>query len=540
MDSKFHLNDIKHFINGRYIDNILSTTTSASNSSSFPPGLNSRLPVINPCTEEVLCYIPVGDELLVNAAVGAAKAAKKSWSQLSGSIRAEYLEAIATAIDERKEEFARVEALNTGKPYPECEWDIDDVSACFRYFATLARELDTRQMEEVKEIPNEDPANPEYKAFLRYESIGVVGAIVPWNYPLLMASWKIAPAIAAGCTVVLKPSEVTPLTILMMGKIFNDVNLPYGVINIILGDGRLTGNALTNHPDIDKISFTGSVPTGSLIMSNAAKLIKNVTLELGGKSCSIVFDSVDLRSTVEWCMFGVFWTNGQICSATSRLIVQDTIFDEFKDLLVTQTERIKIGHVMEEQVKLGPLINKSQYEKVRNYIKQAIENDAVLLTGGLERPELVPVNSFTNNIPENKGYFVKPTILEVNGQMEVWREEIFGPVLCIQKFATEEEAIVMANKCDYGLANAVFSNDEDQLNRVTAQLESGIVWNNCSQPCFCQLPWGGQKKSGIGRDLGREGFQSYLETKQIVKKIEPKVPLGWYDIDEKVFFQSKL
>ena len=532
----FHLKDIKHFIDGRYVNPVSLRIAS----SSLPSLAPSNLPVINPCTEEVLCHIPLGDESLVSLAVDSAKRAKPSWSELSGCIRATYLEAIAVAIERKKEEFARVEALNTGKPYAECEWDMDDVASCFRYFATLARELDSRQMEEVKDIPNEDPNNPEYKAFLRYESVGVVGAIVPWNYPLLMATWKIAPAIAAGCTMVLKPSEVTPLTTLMMGEIFNEVNLPSGVVNIILGDGKLTGSVLTNHPKVDKLSFTGSVPTGSLIMSNAAKLIKNVTLELGGKSCSIVFDSVDLRSVVEWCMFGVFWTNGQICSATSRLIVQDNIYDKFKQLLIEQTERIQIGHVMEEKVKLGPLINKSQYEKVRNYIKEATAKGATLLTGGLERPKLISPSMPSNNIPNNKGYFVKPTILEVNSDMQVWKEEIFGPVLCIQKFSSEEEAIAMANDCDFGLANAVFTDNENQLNRVTARLESGIVWNNCSQPCFCQLPWGGQKKSGIGRDLGREGFQSYLETKQIVKKVEPKVPLGWYDINEEAFLRSKL
>lgn len=470
------------------------------------------LPVVDPATEEAFLNAPAATEAHVNEAVAAARATFPYWSSLSGHDRAKFLDAIAEAVKKRKQELAELESRDCGKPLPEALWDLDDVSGCFNYYAGLARELDGKQYEPVTDLPPGD-----FKASLRYEAVGVVAAIVPWNYPLLMATWKLAPALAAGCTVVLKPSEVTPLTALQLGLVFEDVGLPPGVVNILTG-GPEIGAMLSNHPDIDKISFTGSVPTGVKIMTAAAKGIKNVTLELGGKSPAIVFDSCDLLRTVEWVMFGCFWTNGQICSATSRLLLQDTIYDKFMAKLVEETNRIQVGNPLAEGTKMGPIVNKAQYDKVLGFIERAKAEGATVAAGGF-RPADLP-----------KGYFVRPTVLaDVQPGFEIWRTEVFGPVLAVGRFATEEEAVRLANDTEFGLAGAVFSADPAQLDRVTEQLRTGCVWRNCSQPCFSQLPWGGMKRSGIGRDLGREGFKSYLETKQVVTHVTDNA-LGWYNI----------
>ncbi len=491
----------------------------------------------------------------MNQAVAAARAAFPYWSTLTGAERAKYLDALAEAVKRHKPELAELESRDSGKPLPEALWDLDDVSGTYTYYAGLARELDGKQYEEVTDLP----PGGDYKASLRYEAVGVVAAIVPWNYPLLMATWKLAPALAAGCTVVLKPSEVTPLTALQLALVLQEVGLPPGVINIVTG-GPESGAILSNHPDIDKITFTGSVPTGIKIMtagtslgwslppastyslvffllsptyttsrallnsfsclSTAAKGIKNVTLELGGKSPAIVFDSCDLVRTVEWVMFGCFWTNGQICSATSRLLVQDTLYDRFIAKLVEETNKIQVGNPLAEGVKMGPVVNSTQHDKVRGFIERARAEGATVAAGG-ERPADCP-----------RGYFIRPTILtDVQPSFEVWRTEIFGPVLSVMRFSTEEEAIRLANDSEYGLAGAVFSGEEAQLNRVTEQLRCGCVWRNCSQPCFSQLPWGGMKRSGLGRDLGREGFKSYLEVKQVVTHITAE-PLGWYNVSK--------
>ncbi|GAB5035904.1 betaine aldehyde dehydrogenase [Nannochloropsis oceanica] len=471
------------------------------------------MPVIDPASEELIVNAPAATESHVNQAVEAARGAFPYWSSLSGADRAKYLDAIAQAVKRHKPELAELESRDNGKPLPEAMWDLDDVSGTFTYYAGLARELDGKQYEPVTDLP----PGVDYTASLRYEAVGVVAAIVPWNYPLLMATWKLAPALAAGCTVVLKPSEVTPLTALAFAKVLEQVGMPAGVVNIVTG-GPDIGSILSNHDAIDKITFTGSVPTGIKIMTAAAKGIKNITLELGGKSPAIVFDSCDLVRTVEWVMFGCFWTNGQICSATSRLLIQDKIYEQFIEKLVEETNKVKVGNPLGEGVRMGPLVNKSQYEKVLGFVSRAKAEGATVVAGR-ERPIDCP-----------RGYFMRPTILTgVTTSSEVWCNEIFGPVLSVLPFSTEEEAIRLANDTEFGLAGAVFSGDVAQLNRVTEQLRVGCVWRNCSQPCFSQLPWGGMKRSGLGRDLGREGLKSYLETKQIVTHVTAN-PLGWYNI----------
>ncbi len=331
-----------------------------------------------------------------------------------------------------------------------------------------------------------------------------------------MAAWKVAPALAAGCTMILKPAEATSLTAVELGRIAEKVGLPKGVLNILTGYGREIGPYLTEHPDIDKVAFTGSVPVGKQIMLSAASNVKNISLELGGKSAFIVFDDSDIEAAVEWIMFGIFWNQGQVCSATSRVLVQEGIYPKLMERLVEESQKIKIGNGFDEGVKLGPLVNQKQYQNVVDAIQCGIEDNITLLSGGK------PPKNLT------KGYFIEPTIFaDVPDDHPLWAEEIFGPVVSIRSFKTEEEAIKSANNSIFGLAGAVMSKDLERCNRVARKLRAGIIWINCSQPTFTEAPWGGYKQSGIGRELGVWGLENYLEVKQITS-YDSQEPWAWY------------
>ncbi|KAG4190987.1 hypothetical protein ERO13_A07G063000v2 [Gossypium hirsutum] len=453
------------------------------------PILKKRLPTINPATEEIIGNIPAATAEDVELAVAAARRALsrnkgKDWATAPGAVRAKYLRAIAAKVTERKTELAKLEAIDCGKPLDEAVWDIEDVAGCFEYYADLAEGLDARQKAPVS-LPMET-----FKSYVLKEPIGVVGLITPWNYPLLMATWKVAPSLAAGCAAILKPSELASITCLELAEVCREVGLPPGVLNILTGLGPEAGAPLASHPDVDKIAFTGSSATGSKIMAAAAQMVKPVSLELGGKSPIIVFEDVDLDKAAEWTAFGCFWTNGQICSATSRLIVHENIAREFLDRLVKWTKNIKISDPFEEGCRLGPVVSGGQHLK--------------------------------------KGFFVEPTIItDVTTSMQIWREEVFGPVLCVKTFRTEEEALELANDTHYGLGAAVISNDLERCDRVSKNLQAGIVWVNCSQPCFCQAPWGGNKRSGFGRELGEWGLDNYLSVKQVTQYVSDE-PWGWY------------
>ncbi|CAF2087063.1 BnaA06g20780D [Brassica napus] len=479
------------------------------------PLRRQTLPVVNPATEDIIGYIPAATSEDVELAVEAARKALtrnqgKDWSKASGAVRARYLRAIAAKVTERKSELANLEAIDCGKPLDEAAWDMDDVAGCFEYYADLAQGLDSKQ-----KAPLSLPLDT-FKGYVLKEPIGVVGLITPWNYPLLMAVWKVAPALAAGCTAILKPSELASVTCLELADICREVGLPPGVLNILTGLGTEAGAPLASHPHVDKIVFTGSTATGSNIMTSAAKLVKPVSLELGGKSPIIVFDDVKIDKAVEWTMFGCFWTNGQICSATSRLLVHEKIADEFLDKLVKWTKNIKISDPFEEGCRLGPVVSKGQYERVVKFVSNARKEGATVLCGGARPGHL------------KKGYFVEPAIISnVTTSMEIWRDEVFGPVLCVKTFSTEDEAIQLANDSQYGLAGAVLSNDLERCDRVSKAFEAGIVWVNCSQPCFCQAPWGGTKRSGFGRELGEWGLENYLSVKQVTQYISNE-PWGWY------------
>ncbi|XP_042503059.1 betaine aldehyde dehydrogenase 1, chloroplastic-like [Macadamia integrifolia] len=479
------------------------------------PLKRKRIPIINPSTEEIIGDIPAATAEDVELAVDSARRAfsrnkGRDWASASGAYRAKYLRAIATKVLERKSQLAKLEALDCGKPLDEAAWDMDDVAACFEYYAGLAEDLDAKQKAPIS-LPMET-----FKCHILKEPLGVVALITPWNYPFLMATWKVAPALAAGCTAILKPSELASVTCLELADICKEVGLPAGVLNIVTGLGVESGAPLASHPHVDKIAFTGSNLTGSRIMASAAQMVKPVSMELGGKSPIVVFEDVNLDKAAEWTTFGCFWTNGQICSATSRLIVHERIAAKFLEKLIDWTRNIKISDPLEEGCRLGPVVSKGQYEKINKFIQTAKSEGATVLCGG-GRPQHL-----------KKGFFIQPTIItDVDTSMQIWREEVFGPVLCVKTFSSEDEAIELANDTQFGLGAAVISNDLDRCERVSKAIRSGMVWVNCSQPCFCQAPWGGIKQSGFGRELGEWGLENYLSVKQVTQYISNE-PWGWY------------
>ena len=486
----------KHYINGTWVS----------------PATSETFSVINPATEELIAEIPAGNRVDIDAAVKAARTAfdQGPWPRLSGTERAVYLRKIAAIITRRLDELATLEVLDNGKPYPEAKWDIEDTAATFEFYAGLAEQLDNTS-EQVIELPE-----PGFSSKAIKEPLGVAGAIIPWNFPMLMAAWKVAPALAAGCSIILKPSEITPLTALALAEIADEAKLPAGVLNIVTGLGKDAGQALVEHPDVDKLAFTGSIPTGSKIMAKAARDIKNISLELGGKSPFVIFEDSDIEKAVEWIMFGIFWNQGQVCSATSRVLVAEEIYPALLERLVEETKKITIGPGDQDGVLLGPLVNSDQYKKVLAAIERGVSDGATIATGGQRPPGL------------DVGYYLEPTILtDIDENSWVWNEEIFGPVVCIKPFQSESEAIRLANDSRFGLAAAVMSKDEDRCDRVSRAFRAGIVWVNCSQPTFVEAPWGGYKQSGIGRELGQWGLNNYLETKQITR-FDSSEPWGWY------------
>jgi len=477
-----------------------------------PAASGEMFDVVDPSNNEVVHHVAKGAAKDIDAAVQAARTAFDTgpWPRMSGNDRAEVLRKMGDEIAARTDELACLEVLDNGKPLPEAVWDIEDTAGVFHFYAELAERLDNDADVDI-------PLSLEgFTSRAVKEPIGVAGAIIPWNFPMLMASWKVAPALAAGCTMVLKPSEATPLTALELGSIAQNAGLPAGVLNIVTGFGPDAGATLTEHPDVDKLAFTGSVPTGSRIMAAAAKDVKTISLELGGKSPLVVFADTPIEEAVEWIMFGIFWNQGEVCSATSRVLVEAPIYDQVVARLSEEAAKIKIGHGLEDGVLLGPQVNKAQHEKILAAIEKGKAEGATLVCGG--------------GVPAGleAGCYIEPTIF-ADAPLDgfVWNEEIFGPVVCVRSFDTEDEAVSLANKSEFGLAAAVMSADTDRAERVARAFRAGIVWINCSQPTFTEAPWGGYKKSGIGRELGVWGLNNYLETKQITTYDRSK-PWGWY------------
>lgn len=482
--------------------------------------MSERLAVTDPSTSKAFHTVPIAREDDVDKAVQAAKDAFEGWSQLSASARSTYLVAIADVVERRKEELALLETLDNGKPLREARADISDVVDCYRYYAKLA--LTVNQPDE-DGTPIDLPSS-QFKSLVRREPVGVCALISSFNYPLLIATWKVAPCLAAGSTCVLKPSELTSLTALELAAIAMEVGLPPGVLNVVTGPGNITGSALIEHPLIDKVSFTGSVQTGSHVLKTSSKRIVNTTLELGGKSPLIVCRDADIEKIFDWVLLGIFFNAGQVCSATSRVLVHKDLYPKLLEKLVAETKKITVGNGLEDDTLIGPLVSEAQQRKVLDFIAQGKAEGAKIVTGGSTDPKA-----------HGTGYFVEPTIFaEVKPWMKIWKQEIFGPILCVASFETEAEAIALANDSNFGLAGAVFSDDDETCRRIARSLRCGIVWINCSQPTFVQAPWGGYKQSGIGRELGPWGLQNYLQTKQVTSWVDKTSPgWGWYQ-------QSKL
>lgn len=467
---------------------------------------------VNPATEEVFGNVPAGGSKEIAKAAAAARAAfEGGWKQSSGKERGAMLRGIAKGIRERKRALADYETMDAGKPAAESDFAIETAASIYDFYAGLAEEMETRGEEQVA-LPDDT-----LRTSVSYRPVGVIGMITPWNFPLGQVTWKVAAALAAGCTCVVKPSEFTSVTPLLLGEIALEAGLPAGVLNIVTGLGADAGEALVLEPEIDKISFTGSTRTGRRIMEMAARDLKRVGLELGGKSPIVIFDDVDLEHAVEWAAFGVFVNQGQVCSATSRVLLHESRAEAFLDRLKAFAEGIAVGNGADKSVKMGPLINKAQYDKVTGYIEAGRKEGATLLTGG-KRP-----------VGLNTGYFVEPTVFtDVRPEMTIWNEEIFGPVMSVMTFDREEEAIRLANDTPYGLAGAVLSADKERAERVADKLDAGVIWQNCNQLVVIQAPWGGVKKSGMGRELGRWGLAEFLDTKQKTRWQNSDTGLGWY------------
>lgn len=480
----------------------------------------ATFPVTDPTTAEVLAHSGSATVEQADRAVKAAAAAFKTWRKVPDVERAAWLRKLADEVASRKARICTAETLNCGKPYREAEGDIDDCIACFRYCAALAEKGASSA------LPGCDSSalpDPSFTGSIRYEPVGVVVGITPFNFPLMMAGWKVGPALAAGCTVVIKPSEFTPFTTMELAAAAHAIGLPAGVLNVLTGDGKV-GAALVEHPLADKVSFTGSVPTGSKVMASAAAGIKRVTLELGGKSPVVIFDDADLDGALEWVLFGTFFNAGQICSATARILVHEKIAPTVIERLTKAAKAIKVGAGFEEGVEMGPSNNGMQYAKVQHYIKTTLEEGqgAKLECGG-GRPE---GDKFA------KGFWTAPTIFSgiKPGVHTIWKEEIFGPVCSITTFANDDEAIALANDTVFGLASAVFTSSEARLARFREEVRAGYVWENNAQPSPHALPWGGFGKSGIGRELGPLCLAPFLEAKSVLGWPVGKA-VGWYSAD---------
>ncbi|HND70099.1 MAG TPA: aldehyde dehydrogenase family protein, partial [Candidatus Obscuribacter sp.] len=366
-----------------------------------------------------------------------------------------------------------------------------------------------------------DVPAPSVTSIVR-EPIGVCGQIVPWNYPLLMAAWKLAPALAAGNTCVLKPSEYTPLTAIRLAELLKEVDLPDGVVNIVLGDGPKVGQPIAESKLVDKIAFTGSVKTGKIIAQAALSNLKKVTLELGGKSPMIVFSDFDLDTAVDYALFAIYCNSGQVCSAGSRMIVEESIYDDFVAKMAERAKKIRVGPGLEEDTEMGPLVSEPQMKRVLEYIEIGKKEGAKLITGG----ERLKGDKYGN------GFYISPTIFSnVKPSMRIVQEEIFGPVVVVQKFKSEEEAVELANDSDYGLAGAVFTKDITRAHKVVKQLKAGITWVNAYHNTYTECPWGGYKQSGWGRELGTFGLEAYTEIKQVNINLDP-IPVGWFENQE--------
>src|SRR5580692_499294 len=463
----------------------------------------------NPANGAPIAAIAEATEADVEAAIAAARKAfdEGPWAAMHAADRAALLFRVADAIDARHDEFSRIDTLNNGKPLRETQYDAADAANCFRYYAGLA----TKPHGQTFDVPAPS------QTFTVREPIGVCGQIVPWNYPLLMAAWKLAPALAAGNVCILKPSELTPLSTIALAAIFEELEFPRGVVNVVPGPGATVGHALAASMLVDKIAFTGGTKTGRSIMQAATSNLKKISLELGGKSPNVVFADADFETAIDYALFGIYANAGQVCSAGSRLLLEKPLHDRFVERLVERAKMIRVGDGFDPNTEMGPIVSPLHCERVESYIKTGVEEGARLLCGGNRMGGALAA-----------GNFIEPTIFDdTNPAMRIVQEEIFGPVLVVQTFADEADAVRLANDTVYGLAGAVFTQDVAKAHRVVRKLRAGITWINTYHPTYNEAPWGGYKQSGIGRELGTYGYDAYTEVKQINVNLDV-APSGWF------------
>ncbi|WP_329205155.1 aldehyde dehydrogenase family protein [Streptomyces sp. NBC_00683] len=447
------------------------------------------------------------------AAVAAAREAfdRGPWPSTPAADRGRLLLRVADLVERDKDAFARAETLDTGKRLVESEYDMDDIANCFRYFGNLAASGGTDRVV--------DTGDRGIDSRVVHEPVGVCSLITPWNYPLLQTAWKVAPALAAGNTFVLKPSELTPHTAILLMKALTEAGLPPGVANLVLGAGATAGAPLSEDSRVDMVSFTGGLVTGRLIMAAAAPTVKKIALELGGKNPNIVFADAEFDTAVDYALMAVFLHAGQVCSAGARLLVQDELHDTFVDELVRRARAIRLGGPFDEDARSGPLISAAHRDKVEAYVAAGLAEGAVLRCGGA-RPDDPSLQS---------GFYYLPTVLdECTPDMTVVREESFGPVLTVERFRDEGEAVALANDTVYGLAGAVWTQDGERAHRVAAGLRAGTVWINDFHPYVPQAEWGGMKQSGVGRELGPAGLAEYQEAKHIWRNTAAR-PQRWFE-----------
>jgi aldehyde dehydrogenase (NAD+) len=460
-----------------------------------------RFETINPATGATIAQVAEADAPDVDLAVRAARKAfhsKSPWRRMSASERGKLLNRLADLIERNADELATLESLDNGKPKSvAAAADVPLTIACYRYYAGWADKIQGKTI----------PINGDYFCYTRHEPVGVVGQIIPWNFPLLMQAWKLGPALAAGNTVILKAAEQTPLTALRIGELIVEAGFPEGVVNILAGYGPTAGQAIARHMDVDKVAFTGSTEVGHLIMQAAAETnLKRVTLELGGKSPNIVFADADMEQAVEGSHFALFFNQGQCCCAGSRVFVEEKIYDEFVEKSTNRAKRRKVGNPLDPGTEQGPQVDDAQFDKVMSYVDAGKREGAKLECGG-------------ERVGEH-GYFVAPTVFsDVKDEMKIAQEEIFGPVMSILKFKDTDELIERANKTMYGLAAAVWTRDIGKAHQIANSVRAGTVWVNCYDVFDAAAPFGGFKQSGIGRELGEYGLQQYCEIKTVTVKL---------------------
>lgn len=479
----------KLFINGRFVD----------------ASARATIPVVNPYDNSVICDIAEARAVDVDAAVEAAGHAQKAWARTDPSQRGRILLKLADAIEEEAEDFIRIESMDTGHPVRDARrLDVPRTSACFRYFGGMADKFEGF-------LP---PVYPGYLNYVSREPVGVVGQIVPWNFPLMFTSWKMAPALAAGNTIVIKPSELTPLSTLKIAELMKRVGLPDGVVNVVPGYGHTAGARIADHPDIKKIAFTGSTATGRKIVEASASNLKKVQLELGGKGPNIIFSDADIRAAANGSAWAIFHNQGQACIAGSRLILHEAIADEFLDRFLKLARSIRLGNPLDEDTEMGPLTSKQHQERVLHYVNVAKEEGGEILVGGCvpDREDLA------------KGCFVQPTVVRARPGDTVSQEEVFGPFVTVTTFADDDEALAIANGVKYGLGSGLWTSNLSRAHKIAREIHAGMVWINSYKVVHPGSPFGGVGQSGYGREMGFEAMREYTQPKSVWVNVDAPSP----------------